>query len=137
MAFFELNWIPILVSAIVSMVIGFIWYSPKVFGNQWMRLMKFKKADMKKMKVKPAFAYLGMFVITLVANFVLSLLIKISVPESVIGGALIGFLVWLGFIATTTFSGVLWANKRRELYMIENGHYMLSFVIAGIILTAW
>ena len=31
------NWWLILVVALIPLVIGFIWYNPKVFGNAWMR----------------------------------------------------------------------------------------------------
>ena len=32
-----MNWIAILVAALVPTVIGFIWYNPKVFGTAWMK----------------------------------------------------------------------------------------------------
>ncbi len=34
-----MNWIAILVGAIVPMVLGFIWYNPKTFGTAWMDAM--------------------------------------------------------------------------------------------------
>jgi len=33
----EMNFLSILVSGIAALVIGMIWYNPKVFGNAWMR----------------------------------------------------------------------------------------------------
>src|SRR5690606_25174383 len=33
----EFNFLAILVAAIVPLVMGFIWYHPKSFGNAWMR----------------------------------------------------------------------------------------------------
>ena len=32
----ETNWIAILVSAIIPLIVGGIWYNPKVMGNVWM-----------------------------------------------------------------------------------------------------
>jgi hypothetical protein len=32
----EMNFIAILVAAIIPLVLGFIWYNPKVFGTAWM-----------------------------------------------------------------------------------------------------
>lgn len=32
-----MNFLAILVAALVSLPIGFIWYNPKVFGNAWMK----------------------------------------------------------------------------------------------------
>ncbi|MDX6188827.1 DUF1761 domain-containing protein [Flavobacterium sp. Fl-318] len=33
----EINFIALLVAAIMTLVVGFIWYHPKVFGTVWMR----------------------------------------------------------------------------------------------------
>jgi len=32
-----MNWIVILIAALVPMIMGFIWYNPKVFGTVWMK----------------------------------------------------------------------------------------------------
>ncbi len=44
-----MNWIVILLTALVPLVTGFIWYNPKVFGNAWMQA-----ADMSPDKMKGA-----------------------------------------------------------------------------------
>ncbi|TME70083.1 MAG: DUF1761 family protein, partial [Chloroflexi bacterium] len=33
---FGVNYLAVVVAAVVALVIGFIWYSPRVFGNRWM-----------------------------------------------------------------------------------------------------
>ena len=33
---FSMNWLAIIVSALVPLIIGAIWYHPKVFGSAWM-----------------------------------------------------------------------------------------------------
>ncbi|MBK6342729.1 MAG: DUF1761 domain-containing protein [Flavobacteriales bacterium] len=43
----QINWLVQLVAALLPMLIGFIWYHPKAFGNAWM-----KAADMTDEKVK-------------------------------------------------------------------------------------
>lgn len=45
----EMNWLAIIVAALVPTLVGFIWYNPKVFGNAWM-----KAADMSKEKMEGA-----------------------------------------------------------------------------------
>lgn len=42
-----MNWIAIIVAALVPTVIGFIWYNPKVFGTAWM-----KASGMTEEKIK-------------------------------------------------------------------------------------
>ena len=43
-----MNWISILVSALVPLLIGFVWYSEKGFGNAWMREGNLKKDELEK-----------------------------------------------------------------------------------------
>lgn len=45
----ELNFLILLAAALIPLVIGFVWYNPKVFGNAWM-----KAADMNEDKMKGA-----------------------------------------------------------------------------------
>lgn len=45
----EINWLAVLVAALVPTLIGFVWYHPKVMGTVWM-----KAADMTEEKMKGA-----------------------------------------------------------------------------------
>ena len=65
----EFNFLAILVAAIIPIVMGFIWYNPKVFGIAWMR-----EAEMTEEKMKSG----NMLVIFLV-SLVLSILLAFSV----------------------------------------------------------
>jgi maltodextrin utilization protein YvdJ len=33
----EINFLAVLVAALTSFVVGFVWYNPKVFGTIWMK----------------------------------------------------------------------------------------------------
>lgn len=43
----EINFIAVLVAAIVPMALGFIWYNPKVFGNAWMQASGLNEEKLK------------------------------------------------------------------------------------------
>jgi hypothetical protein len=42
-----INWLSIVVGALVPMVAGFIWYHPKVMGTAWMNSLGFKEEDLQ------------------------------------------------------------------------------------------
>lgn len=44
----ELNFLAIVVAALSSFAVGFIWYNPKVFGNIWMREIGITEESAKK-----------------------------------------------------------------------------------------
>lgn len=65
-----MNFIAILVAALVPMVLGFIWYHPKVFGTVWMQLtgMTEEKAQQGNMFVKFGLAFLFSLLLAAVLN---------------------------------------------------------------------
>lgn len=42
------NWLVVLGSALFPMLVGMLWYNPKVFGNAWMQAAGLKEEDLKK-----------------------------------------------------------------------------------------
>ncbi|MDO8656228.1 MAG: DUF1761 domain-containing protein, partial [Nanoarchaeota archaeon] len=45
-----INYLAVLVAAIISMIVGAFWYSPYLFGKQWTELMNLAPKDMLDMK---------------------------------------------------------------------------------------
>ena len=131
----NINYLAVLAGAVVSMIIGFLWYGP-LFGKTWMNLMGFKKEDIAKTK-NMGLRYFVMFVGTLIMNYVLALFVDYSGATTILGGALAGFWLWLGFIATVTLGIVLWENKSFKLYLLNSGHYLVALVVMGIIHAVW
>jgi hypothetical protein len=44
----DYNWLIVFVAALVPLLMGFIWYHPKTFGTQWMKLNHFTEAELQK-----------------------------------------------------------------------------------------
>jgi hypothetical protein len=60
-----------------------------------------------------------------------------SLPLTAGHGALIGFICWLGFAATTSYATALFSGKSKQLWLIDSSYNLVSFVLAGIILAVW
>ena len=74
----EFNLLAILVAALSSFVVGFIWYNPKVFGNIWMRESGMTAGKMKgtNMVILLGLSFFYAFLnypINICSNFALSL----------------------------------------------------------------
>ncbi len=52
-------------------------------------------------------------------------------------GAIIGFMSWLGFAASTSYATATFSGKPNQLWLIDTAYNLVSFVIAGIILAVW
>ena len=131
------NLIAVLVSAVISMIVGSFWYSV-LFGKTWMKLSGITEKQIKEAKKKGMTkSYVIMFISLLVMFYILGIFIEYSGASTAVQGSMIGFLIWLGFLATTMLSSVLWDNKPVKLYWINTLHYLVVLVIAGAILAVW
>ena len=70
MQFLAVNWLAVLVAAVISMVIGFLWYGP-LFSERFLRLIG-KRAE--EIEASPLVYPLG-FVMGLITTYVLAVII--------------------------------------------------------------
>jgi len=134
---FSVNWLAVLVAAVVSMFVGFLWYGP-LFGKQWMRLMGFGKKDIDKAKQKGmAKSYVTNFIAGLVTAFVLAVFISSLGMSGWDNGLTAGFWIWLGFLAPVMLGSVLWEGKPFKLYVLNTSYWLINLLIMGMILGIW
>jgi Protein of unknown function (DUF1761) len=125
----HVNLLAILVAAMATMVVGFLWYSPMLFAKPWMREMGYDlndKEKVKEMQKSAGPACLGSFVASLVAAFVLALLFHWIHVQDWQLGMLVGFHVWLGFVATVQLTGVLFMKQSMKLFAINTGYQLVA-----------
>ena len=132
----EINYLAVLVAAIASMALGFLWYGP-LFGNQWKKLMGFTDKSMKAMKMTPMQAMIGGFISTLIMSYILAHFVDYAQAATFADGAVAGTWLWLGFIATVQLGSVLWEGKPVKLYAINTLPYLVALIIMRGILAVW
>ena len=121
-----ISFLAVIVAAIVSFVVGMLWYSPVLFGKIWMKHMKITEEDMQKSKEEGMTKQILLgFITSLVAAYSFGLLDAMSTA----GVFYIAFVVWLGFQVTIFFENVLWEKKPFPLFVISAG-YKLATVMA-------
>ena len=133
----SVNFLAIVVSAIVSMALGMLWYGP-LFGKAWMKMAGLSKEDMEKAKkAGMAKAYVITLFGALIMAYVLAHFVQAGNLATITGGAMIGFWAWLGFVATTSLSPILWEKKPWSLYVLNNGYTLAVLLANGAILAVW
>jgi dipeptide/tripeptide permease len=68
----EVNYLAVFVAAVVSMILGFAWYSPLILGKPWMKAKGFTSESLKKAQEKMGKMYALSFVVALITAYVLS-----------------------------------------------------------------
>ncbi len=131
----EINYIVVLVAAVVDYVIGVIWYSPALFGKRWMLAVGKSEQDCKRTNMGVALT--GAFVSAVMMAYVLALFIGFVQAKTVLSGAGIGLWAWVGFVAAPNLCNYLFAGWPRDLYLINNGYHLVSLLVMGAILAVW
>ena len=136
----SLNWLAILLAAISTMVLGFLWYSPLLFAKAWTREMGYDpndKSKMDEMRRNAGPAYAGSFVAGLLSAVTLALILHGMRAESLHFGVMASFHIWLGFVATVQFTGALFAKQSMKLFFINTGYQLICYLVMGAILVLW
>ena len=134
----DINYLAVLVAAVASMALGFLWYGP-LFGKTWAQLMGFDKKKMAEAKKKgmPKQTWVLMVAGTLVTSYVLGHFVDYLDATNVAGALQAGFWLWLGFIVPVQLGMVLWEGKPWKLYVINVAYYLVNLSVMASILALW
>jgi hypothetical protein len=151
-----INPLALLLAALSTLVIGFIWYNPKVFGNAWMKESGMKEEDMKGANMVKIFG------LSLVYAFLMSFILQFLVihqfgAAGMIGGdvaaakpsyeafmadygttfrtfkhgALHGFMSGLFLALPIIGNSALYERRSFKYVMIVGGYWTVAFTIMG------
>ena len=133
------NYLAVLVSAVVLFILGGAWYSKALFAKPWMKLQGINPDAVmtpEQKKRMPAML-LQAFLCGLVTSYVMAVLLNHFVDLTPARGALVGCLCWIGFAGPAAYANTLFSMRSRKLWVIDSGHTLVGFVLAGVILAVW
>lgn len=131
----DLNYVAIGVATVLQFIIGAVWYMP-IFGKVWGTIHGFDRLAPEEQTnaQKGMGLYLVLqFVVTLVTTYVLALFVsELSSEWHAFGAA--GFL-WLGFVAPTQASAVMFGGTPKE-WMCKKFAIMASGSLVNLMVAA-
>lgn len=156
------NFLALLVAALSTLVVGFIWYNPKVFGSIWMREtgMTEEKAKGANMMIVFGMAIFYAFLIAMVLQFLVihqfgalgmvggdPTLAKPSYAAFMADygiafrtfkhGMLHGFITGLFFALPVVGTGALFERRTWRYTLVSGGYWVVCCTIMGGIICAW
>ena len=130
------NFLAIILAALIPMIMGFIYYHPKVFGKAWMDSLGLTEEDLKKGNMAVIFG------VSLLMSFLLSMFLLVNVDgpgqegqydsfrHGAFHGMLIGFMVAMPVMVT---SG-LFERKNFKNLAINVVYWVITIsLMAGVI----
>jgi len=130
----------VLVSALATMVVGFVWYSPWLFARRWTILMGYDpddKAKLAEMQKSAGPSYMLSLVASVLSAAALGKIIAIATIHTPPYGIKMGLAVWLGFVTTVQLTNALFMRQPAKLYAINTGYQLVCYVVMGAIMAAW
>lgn len=131
-----INWLSILIAALIPMLVGFVWYNEKVFGTAWMNSIGLTKEDAKKANMPI------MFGVSLVMSFLLSWYLLFNVDgfgqegqyDTFKHGAFHGFLLGLLVATPVMITNGLFEMKKWKTMIINVGYWLTTMTLMGGVL---
>lgn len=134
----DINYWAVIVATLSSMVVGAIWYTPKVFGNYWMRVAKVTPSGKASDAVGPT-------LVTLVASFITAWVLAgaaFIAADFYDGGFFAGTMVtalvlWAGFTAARFITHDAFEGRPVRLTVLNIVHELVTVVVMAVIIGVW
>jgi len=132
----EINYWAVLLATLSTMVVGSIWYTPKVFGNYWIRVAKVEP-DGK--------SAVGAIIATLLVSFVSSWVLAGAtvIAWHFYGGSFLvnalvtALILWAGFTAARFITHDAFERRPAGLTTLNIAHELVTFVVMAVIIGVW
>jgi hypothetical protein len=158
----EINFLAVLVAAVSTLLVGFIWYDPRVFGTIWMKETGLTEDKMKNNNMLLIFG-MAVFYAFLMSFVLMQLTIHQHGAFGMIGGddvtakpsyaafmadygdsfrtfkhgMLHGFMTGLFMALPIIGTNALFERRSWKYTLITGGFWVVCFMIMGGILCAW
>lgn len=131
----EINIWAVLVATLSTIVVGSVWYTPKVFGNYWMRTANVSPSGEAKDAVKP-------ILITLAVSFVSALVLagSVAIAQEFYGGSFLAnsvitaVILWAGFTAARFITHDAFEGRPAGLTALNCAHELVTYLVMALVI---
>jgi hypothetical protein len=131
------TWLNVIGAAVLGWLFGAVYYG--ALGRVWLNAQGRTVAQMQAANAhKSAAAKVFPFVLSLLLEIVMAAVMSGVLTHmgmlTLRGGLISGFLIWLGFVLTTTWANNAYPGRSTLLTAIDAGHWLGVLLIIGAVL---
>ena len=134
----QLNWLAVIVGAVIYFVLGAVWYAPPLLGRAWQRSIGWDlEATPPQVKITtyaiPLLAYLVMAVAT-------GMLAAATGSDTLGSGIMLGLVVGIGYaLARTAVDATFTPNlpQRWVWFAITGSYHLVGLIIVAAVVSVW
>ncbi len=129
-SFWNINLLAVLAAGIAHLLTGLVWFSPRLFGIEWMQLTGKDLKPASQWMIAGVFGHLGI-------ALVMAFLVNLAGATTILEGIAVGVLIWAGFIVTLEIGELIWEKISFRLFILRIGNHLVALSIVGAILAFW
>ncbi|RQP24827.1 DUF1761 domain-containing protein [Piscinibacter terrae] len=129
----QINYGAVGAAALLSFVIGGLWYSPILFAQSWMREAGLDEAQTRSANMAKVFGLSFICSIVMALNLAAFIGAKASLGFGVFAGAATG----IGWVAMSLAVIYLFEQRSLRLWLINSGYQVVSYTAMGAVIGAW
>lgn len=118
----NVNWLAVIIGTIVSFIIGWLWYSPILFGKKWAEGSGVELGTASSMPI-------AAMVTQLVSTFFLALLVGVTAAQNALATIILVVLTIAGFVMSVG----LFVKKSTFAILVDGGFIVIMGVVMIII----
>lgn len=130
----DLDFLSILVAAVIALVFAVLYYSKYMVGDIWMKEVGISHADIAKIKENLPMTLGTVFVLNLCTAAVMDFLFSLLGVITLIEAFFYSILFWVAFFGVTTLANNLLEGRSFRLFILKMVYQFLSFLLMGIVL---
>ncbi|WP_309064825.1 DUF1761 domain-containing protein [Microbacterium sp.] len=134
----EINYWAVLIATASSMVVGAVWYAPKVFGTRWSRLAG---VDMDRPANSATMAIVTTVIVSFITAWVLAGASSIAwhfYEGSYFWAAVVtAVTLWTGFTAARFITHDAFEGRSTRLTTLNIGFELVTLLVMAIIIGVW
>lgn len=120
----NIDWLAVVIAFAVSMLWGFVWYSPAVAGKAWSKAAGIKPGESASMSM------IITAVLAIVAAFTLGLFS--TNVEGIVDGVTTAMVIGVGFVLTSLVAMYLFSKRPKDHILIDSAFIFANYALMGL-----
>lgn len=134
----EINYWTVILATLSTMVVGSVWYAPKVFGTRWAKLANVSMDGSGKDAIVP-------IVVTVLVSFLTAWVLAGATTIAwhfydgsyLVSALVTAILLWAGFTAARLITHDAFEGRPSGLTVMNMAHELVTVVVMAIIIGVW
>jgi len=124
----------VLSSALVILILGFVWYHPRVFGTLWMRLVNLSPEMVERGRRRSLQFMSAAFLCGVVLASAVRIVADAFPVFSVVDTLTLALLLWFGFVFPVALVEAIWEERPPKLFLINALYWLAALILTSFIM---